>query len=318
MKHRQTLFPCGFREEDLMAVALDEAETMLQQAVQSHILQCQTCHDVFGTYRRLHQVLTHLQATSPDDAAIRQARAKLAQVLNPEAMQSLQYRQVASALGELTVAKSARGVSLLTWRDTAVTWPSSLDPQETLQTNGDDLHQLITELQAYFAGSRTRFTWSIDDMLVRSAFQRDVLRVTADIPYGAVMSYQGIASAIGRPKAVRAVAQALRRNPIAIVIPCHRVVGRTGHLTGYAGGLERKRALLAHEGLPLVTRSGGVFIDKARTVVGWRTERAYCKPHCPSLALITHGNMLLVSLEAIKAQGDFIPCDVCHPEVVSA
>src|SRR5688572_18699805 len=186
MKHRRTQFLCGFGEEALMAAALDEAETPLQQAVQSHILQCQACHDLFGAYRHLQQVLTHLQATSPGDAAIDQARAKLAQVLKPGAMQPLQYRQVASALGELALAKSTRGVLLLTWRDTAAALLSSLGAQETLQTNGDDLHQLATDLQAYFAGSRTRFAWPLDDMLMRSDFQRDVLRVTADIPYGAV------------------------------------------------------------------------------------------------------------------------------------
>ena len=318
MEHRRTPFQCGFCEEDLIAVALDEAETSLQQAVQSHIHQCQACHDAFGTYRRLQQVLTHLQATSPGDAAVHQARTTLAQILKPGAMQPLQYRQVVSALGKLTLAKSARGVPLLMWRDTAADWLSTLGAPETPPTSGDDFHQLVTELQAYFAGSHTRFTWPIDDMLVRSDFQRDVLRVTADIPYGAVMSYQGIASALGRPKAVRAVAQALRRNPIAIVIPCHRVVGRTGSLTGYAGGLERKRALLAHEGVPLVRRPSGVFVDKARMVVGWHAERAYCKPQCPTLEALTPGNMLLMSPEALIVQADFVPCEICHPEGASA
>jgi hypothetical protein len=91
-------------------------------------------------------------------------------------------------------------------------------------------------------------------------------------------------------------------------------VSRTGHLTGYAGGLERKRALLAHEGVPLVTRSGGVFIDKAQMYVGWRAERAYCKPHYPSLEALTPGDMLLMSSAALVVQEDFVPCEICHPE----
>jgi methylated-DNA-[protein]-cysteine S-methyltransferase len=318
MKYRQTPFLCGFLEENLMAVALDEADTPLQQAVQSHLLQCQACQDVFGAYRRLQQTLRYLQATGPGEAAIEQASATLTQALNHGDTQPLQYRQVASALGELTLATSARGVPLLTWRDTATASLPFLSAPELLETNDDDLHQLITELQAYFAGSRTRFTWPIDDMLVRSEFQRDVLRVTADIPYGSVMSYQGIAAALGQPKATRAVAQALRRNPVAIVIPCHRVVGRTGHLTGYAGGLDRRRALLAHEGVPLVVRSGGIFIDTAQMYVGWRTERAYCKPHCPSLEALTPDNMLLISPQASVVREDFVACDVCHPEGASA
>jgi hypothetical protein len=114
------------------------------------------------------------------------------------------------------------------------------------------------------------------------------------------------------------VAQALRRNPVAIIIPCHRVVGSTGHLTGYAGGLERQRALLTHEGVPLVRRAGALYIDKTHMYVGWRAEGAYCKPQCPTLAAIPPGDMLLVSPAAVIAQQHFTPCDVCHPETVSA
>ncbi len=98
------------------------------------------------------------------------------------------------------------------------------------------------------------------------------------------------------------MAQALRRNPVAIVIPCHRVIGSTGHLTGYAGGLERQRALLAHEGVPLVRRAGALCIDKTHMYVGWRAEGAYCKPQCPTLAAIPPGDMLLVSPAAVVAQ----------------
>jgi len=142
--------------------------------------------------------------------------------------------------------------------------------------------------------------------------------VTAAIPYGAVMSYHSIAAALGHPKAARAVGQALRSNPLAIVIPCHRVIGHTGHLTGYAGGLERKGALLRHEGIPLLKRPAGVFVNRERMYVGWRTDRAYCKPHCPSLAAMSPGERLLLSSRTVTAHGDFIPCDICHPENVSA
>jgi O-6-methylguanine DNA methyltransferase len=320
MKHRRPLSLCDFREEALIAVALDEGDTPLQQAVQSHIIQCQACRDILRMYRSLHQVFTRLQDTSRLDGAIQQAREALARTLTPTTRQPLRYCQVTSAFGALAIATSPRGIPLMAWHDSASQLLSSLGvPAEVITpANGEDSQQLVAELQAYFAGTRTRFTWPIDDMLVRSDFQRAVLNVTADIPYGAVMSYQGVAAALGQPKAVRAVAQALRRNPVAIVIPCHRVVGRTGHLTGYAGGLERKRALLAHEGVPLVRRAGALCIDKARMYVGWRAERAYCRPQCPTLATLPPGDMLLVSPEAIVAQRHFTPCDVCHPETVSA
>jgi methylated-DNA-[protein]-cysteine S-methyltransferase len=320
MKHRRTILPCGFREEVLIAAALDEADAPRQQAVQSHIASCPACRGMFATYGNLQQVFLRLQESSPADSTIRQAKDRLMHALSPAITQRLRYRQVESGLGALYIARSARGVPLVAWRDKATQLLASLDGQEdvAVQADGEEFHQLVTELHAYFAGSRTRFSWPIDEMLVRSDFQRHVLRVTAEIPYGAVMSYQGIAAALGQPKAVRAVAQALRRNPVAIVIPCHRVVGRTGHLTGYAGGLDRKRALLAHEGVPLVARSSGVFIDKTHMYVGWRAERAYCKPQCPSLVSLPPGDMLLISPVALGSQGDFVPCDVCHPEVVSA
>jgi O-6-methylguanine DNA methyltransferase len=320
MKHRHSQPRCGFREEALIAVALDEGDTPLQQAVQSHIADCQACRDILRTYRSLHQVFTRLQDTSRLDGAIQQARQRLAHALTPPTRQPLRYCQVMSAFGELAIAASPRGIPLVAWQDNAAQLLSSLGmPAEvTTPAHGEDWQRLVAELQAYFAGTRTRFTWSIDDMLVRSDFQRAVLQVTADIPYGAVMSYQGVAAALGQPKAGRAVAQALRRNPVAIIIPCHRVVGRTGHLTGYAGGLERKRALLAHEGVPLVTRAGAVCIDQTHMYVGWRAERAYCRPQCPTLATLPPGDRLLISPEAVVAQRDFIPCDVCHPDTVSA
>jgi O-6-methylguanine DNA methyltransferase len=129
-----------------------------------------------------------------------------------------------------------------------------------------------------------------------------------------VMSYQSVAAALGRPQAVRAVAQALRANPLAIVVPCHRVVGQTGHLTGYAGGLERKSALLTCEGVPLLTRPTGILVNQERMYVGWRTEQAYCTPRCPSLVHLPPGDRLLLSSRAIATQHDFVPCEVCHPE----
>jgi methylated-DNA-[protein]-cysteine S-methyltransferase len=101
------------------------------------------------------------------------------------------------------------------------------------------------QLTAWFRGERTGF-----DLPLRPAgtpFQREVWRALAAIPHGETRSYAEVARAIGRPAAVRAVGAANARNPISIVVPCHRVVGASGDLTGYAGGLARKRWLLAHE-----------------------------------------------------------------------
>jgi methylated-DNA-[protein]-cysteine S-methyltransferase len=102
------------------------------------------------------------------------------------------------------------------------------------------------QLREYFAGRRTRFDLPLSPE--GTAFQQSVWQALGDIPFGAQRSYADIARAIGRPGAARAVGAANGRNPLPIVVPCHRVVGSDGSLTGYAGGLEIKRRLLALEG----------------------------------------------------------------------
>jgi methylated-DNA-[protein]-cysteine S-methyltransferase len=102
------------------------------------------------------------------------------------------------------------------------------------------------QLAEYFAGERRDFDLPLD--LRAPAFQRAVLTELARVPYGELATYGELARRIGRPRAARAVGGALNRNPLPIVLPCHRVVGAGGRLVGYAGGLERKERLLALEG----------------------------------------------------------------------
>jgi len=100
----------------------------------------------------------------------------------------------------------------------------------------------VRQLDEYFDGKRQTFSLNLAPQ--GTPFQRQVWDALLQIPYGVTRSYQDIARAIGNPKAVRAVGGSNARNPIAIVIPCHRVIGANGKLTGYAGGLKYKRALL--------------------------------------------------------------------------
>lgn len=106
--------------------------------------------------------------------------------------------------------------------------------------------QAETELREYFEGKRQRFT--IPLWIEGTAFQKEVWERLCRIPFGETRSYGQIAEAIGHAKAVRAVGLANGRNPISIVVPCHRVIGSDGSLTGYGGGIERKRFLLELEG----------------------------------------------------------------------
>jgi len=102
-----------------------------------------------------------------------------------------------------------------------------------------------TQLAEYFLGTRKKF--SVPIKLIGTAWQSLVWQKLAQVPYGSIISYQDLAAAVGQPLAARAVGQAVNKNPIAIIVPCHRVVGSRGDLVGYAGGLNKKGYLLKLE-----------------------------------------------------------------------
>ena len=110
--------------------------------------------------------------------------------------------------------------------------------------------QAAEQLASYFAGESRQFDLSLD-LAAGTAFQQRVWAALTAIPFGTTVSYADIARSIGNPKGVRAVGLANGRNPISIIVPCHRVIGSDGSLTGYGGGIERKEWLLRHEGVLL-------------------------------------------------------------------
>lgn len=116
------------------------------------------------------------------------------------------------------------------------------------------LSEVVRQLEEYFAGTRNAFDVPLE--LIGTRFQVEVWSALRDIPYGATASYGEIADVIGRPDAVRAVGAANGRNPISIIVPCHRVIGADGSLTGYGWGVDRKSWLLEHERNP-----GGRLFD---------------------------------------------------------
>ena len=149
---------------------------------------------------------------------------------------------IASPLGPLLLARTAHGLAGA-WFEGQAHHPGTIDaPQQP----GDALlHQAAQQLQAYFAGERDSFDVPLD--LQGTAFQRSVWQALLRIDAGTTCTYGDIAAALGQPSAVRAVGGAVGRNPLSVIVPCHRVVGRDGTLTGYAGGMDRKRALLRLE-----------------------------------------------------------------------
>jgi methylated-DNA-[protein]-cysteine S-methyltransferase len=149
-----------------------------------------------------------------------------------------------SPMGTMLLAASDRGLAGV-WFVGQRHGPDSsgwrADPEHPV------LRQAIAQLTAYFAGERVDFDLPLD-LQAGTPFQQSVWDALRSIPRGGTTSYADLARRLGRPQAARAIGAAVGRNPVSIVVPCHRVLGTGGALTGYAGGLERKTALLQLEG----------------------------------------------------------------------
>ncbi|MGB4360450.1 MAG: methylated-DNA--[protein]-cysteine S-methyltransferase [Rhodoferax sp.] len=149
-----------------------------------------------------------------------------------------------SPLGLIRVAASPQGVCGVWFegqrhQPDASAWPTL--PDHPL------LQQATVQLTQYFAGQRRQFDLPLD-LSAGTPFQQTVWQALQSLPFGTSCSYGALSAQLGRPSAVRAVSSAVGRNPVSIVVPCHRVLGANGALTGYAGGLDRKAALLKLEG----------------------------------------------------------------------
>jgi len=164
---------------------------------------------------------------------------------------------IATPIGELALIADAEGrLRALGWTDGHERMQRNLSLlQSSDLTRASNPAGLSAALRAYFAGDLKAID-GLPVVMSGTEFERTVWRALRDIPCGETCSYGEIARRIGRPTAVRAVGLANGRNPIGIVVPCHRVIGSNGTLTGYGGGLERKRWLLAHEAEGSVTRRG--------------------------------------------------------------
>lgn len=151
------------------------------------------------------------------------------------------FKTMTSPVGALTLIANEDGLAAVLWESDD---PKRLRPL-ALAKNHPLLLEAERQLNEYFSGRRRQFTVAV--RLAGTPFQNEVWQALATIPFGETRSYAEIARQIGRPRATRAVGAAIGRNPLSIIIPCHRVIGSNGELTGFAGGLEIKSTLLKLE-----------------------------------------------------------------------
>ncbi len=196
--------------------------------------------------------LKRLAKRAESEERSRAAAAALPERAAADGLLDVAVGTMSSPIGELMVAVTPRGLACVAfegeqYRDEVLRRIGrQISPRILPSAKGTD--EWRRELDEYFAAKRTRFELHIDRRLIHG-IARDVLVQTSRIGFGETKTYGEIAKKIGHPTAARAVGRALGSNPIPIVIPCHRVIGASGKLTGYAGGLDRKIALLELEGV---------------------------------------------------------------------
>jgi methylated-DNA-[protein]-cysteine S-methyltransferase len=156
---------------------------------------------------------------------------------------SLVYKMMKSPVGKLKLVASDKGLVAILWENDR---PSRVRLSEMVANeNHPVLVETERQLDEYFAGKRKTFSIALDVRGTR--FQKDVWEALRAIPFGETRSYGQLAKQLGNPRATRAVGAANGRNPVSIIVPCHRVIGSSGKLTGFAGGLETKAHLLSLE-----------------------------------------------------------------------
>lgn len=309
---------CRKIEPDLIAMAIGEATPSAARAVEEHMGGCAPCRSELVRYRAVDELVAGLRSAPIAGADPTLARAELESRLADLRSRIVAFGVFASPLGPILIARSQHGVSLVEYLDEQTPTSSRLARlagenavEDVAMTEG-----LFRDLREYLEGRRTRLDWPLDLSSARSDFQRRVLEVTAGMPYGSVRSYASIARQIGAPTASRAVAQALRWNPVPIVVPCHRVIGSSGDLTGYAGNkVGLKHRLLALEGVRTRPRRGTVLVDRGANYVLRLGDTEYCLPTCGSLATTPMAELALFgSRERAEAAG-LVPCSGCRPDL---
>ena len=266
-----------------------------------------THHDLDGGWRELAEGLHGLRATPPE-------------TLRPAVLERVgladAYLAVDGPAGPLLVAYNGRGISATAPGTDEAAFAERFQARfrRPLRPADRPPARLVAQLQRLLEPGR-RGTAPRYDLRGTSEFERAVLAKAQEIPRGQVRPYAWVAGELGQPAAVRAVGAALGRNPIPVLIPCHRVVGSDGRLTGYAWGVPYKRTLLAAEGadpdeLERLGRRGTRFY-------GRDTTRIYCYPTCAHARRVTDRHLLRFGGVAEAAAAGYRPCRVCRPPALA-
>ena len=309
---------CREIQPELIASATGDAGPRETARVEHHVAACASCRREMQRYRSIDRVVGDIRRAPIVADRSDTLRGDLEWRLTELRRRAVTARVWSSPLGPILIARSEQGVVAVEYLDSA----RGAEASGLLRRSGIDIIEDGTETEPfyqqileYLAGDRTRLAWPLDFRLAGSEFQREVLRATAAVPYGAVVSYARLAREIGRPTATRAVAQALRHNPLPLVVPCHRVIGSSGALTGYAGDkLALKERLLSLEGIPVASARERRIVRDTMYVRADH-DREYCVPTCGSISTLPLWRVTLYGSRAYAEAAGFGPCTSCRPDL---
>lgn len=235
--------PCDLACDAMPGLVLGELPAQDREWVVEHTRWCSYCERMLAGYRRLDEALDRIDITPT--FPIPAPKIPIARLAS--------YGKVDSPVGPLLIATTDHGVCEIAFgaNENEAQFLRRLRGRGFRPMHDQDaIRGVAAQLSEYFQGKRNRFEVPLDVSGI-TPFTKSVLRATAEVPFGHLTSYRGIAERIGQPSATRAVGNALGRNPIPVIIPCHRIVRSDSSLGGYAGGIEIKERLLALEGVLL-------------------------------------------------------------------
>ena len=235
----------------LDAILAGDASPMTKAALARHAGHCDRCRGLWEQGLALARVMTANEAGGRvvDPCFARQAREGLRDAFRRTPWPPVRFSSVQTAIGTIFVGVSDQGVFDLAFdlRGEGAYRERLARRAPEVWRDNSGLRSILGEIRAYFSGHLRDFSVPVDLRSV-TPFASQVLCETQAIPFGELVSYGELAARVGSPRASRAVGGALGRNPIPVIIPCHRVVRRGGYIGGYTGGLRKKRALLRLEG----------------------------------------------------------------------
>src|SRR5580704_4044242 len=264
--------------------------------------------------RDIDQLLLELDREADDDpgldAILTAGRRRFDKALARERRPPARVGVIDSPMGRLFIADGPRGIVSIHFMD-----GKGPEPLEMMRGKFDVVEdqaaaeRIGEEIRRFVAGDREALTHDIDLSLVESDFRRRALTKLRKVPLGSVVTYQGLARALGAPDAQRAIGSAMGSNPVPIYVPCHRVIKSDLSIGNYGGGVERKLKLLRAEGFAV----GKDLRVPAHAVMGHQRTHIYCRPQCPAAKRADTGRMYIFA-DSERARGAGLrACKICRP-----